>query len=438
MVSINSSSKAWFNQIYLNLGNSPGNSPHHHKVEFSYIHLVEKTSVPYRIQVHLPESFREFLVHESGLHQYQVKNPLELAPELRTQRWQTLCDYLSDYSSLDKTTQINVIKLLSSLCLHQAVLDYIPPISEVEIANDSDSATLAFLRAMSDSVLHSDRYLPYDFKKFETIAKNAPTKHKVRIASGLQILVEFAKTVRDVEGAEFWRSTVRKEIQDILPFLDTFNAGLLMSIYYRAAVFIPLLKKDQAKVIAEMDICQSYAESLSGETPEQKIIAYENLSIIGESRTKEALWLKDLDLAEERARKLVERDILDPRYQLELGEVLLKQDKVEEAAQVYRSATRLGPPGTAIAWFMAGQCYQSLGELELAYDCYLACLHCDPLAISAIKRLSKLAPVLGNKNLTAWCQLRLSQLEQEKQKMVAMGSNISAYTTVNSLPKQAA
>ncbi len=438
MFPIESFPKAWLNRIYLDLGNFQAGSPHHYKVEFSYNHLVNQTSVPYQVQVSLPESFREFLIRESGLYQYQVKNPLELPPELLTQRWQTLCEHLTNYSALTRATQVKLIKLLSSLCFHQAVLEYVPPMSAVEIARDSDSATLAFLRAMSNLILHSDRHSPYNLKELETIAQNAPAGHIVRITAGLQILVELAKTFRDLEGAEFWRSIVTQEIETIRPSLDAFTAGLLMSVYYRAAVFVPLLKKEQEKVIAEMDLCQAYAESLRGETQEQQIIAYENQSIIGESRTKEALWLRDFDLAEERARKLVERDILDPRYRLELGEVLLKRRRVEEAAQAYRCATRLGPPGTAVAWFMVGQCYQSLGELDLACDCYLACLHCDPLAISAVKRLSKVAPVLGDEKLACWCQLRLSQLEQEKQKRAALGSNLPAYIPAVPTSMQAA
>lgn len=438
MFSIDSSLKACFHQVYLDLGNFQGGSPHHYKVEFSYNNLVNQTSTPYQVQVYLPESFREFLIRESGLYQYQVKNPLNLANELRTPRWQTLCDYLNNYQELNKSSQIRIIKLLSSLCFHEAVLEYVPPISEAEIASDFDNATLAYLRAMSNLVSHSDRHLPYSFKELEIIAQNSPGGHMARITAGLQILVELAKTFKDVEGAEYWHSIVVKEIEAITPSLDSFNAGLLMSVYYRAVVFIPLLKKNKSEVIKQMNLCQSYGESLSSETQEQQIISYENLSIIGESRTKEALWLRDFDLAEERARSLIERDTLDPRYRLELGEVLLKRGKVEEAAKVYRSATRLGPPGTAVAWFMAGQCYQSLGELDLAYDCYLNCLRWDPLAISAVKRLSQIAPDLGDEKIALWCQLRLSQLEEEKEKMAAVGSNLPAYVPAVSMPMQTA
>ncbi|RUR74217.1 tetratricopeptide repeat protein [Chlorogloeopsis fritschii PCC 9212] len=427
MFSIESSPKAWLHQVYLDLGNFQAVSPHHYKVQFNYNHLVEQTSVPYQVQIILPESFRECLIRESGLYQYQVKNPLELAPELRTPRWQILCDYLTNYSGLTKATQILVIRLLSSLCFHQAVVDYVPPISEAELKSDPNNATLYFLRAISNLTIEADRYLPYNFKELEIIAYNAPSGHITKILAGLQIVVQLARTLKDLQGAEYWREIVTKELDSTLSSLDDFTAKLLMSVYYRSCVFVPLLKKEKEKVIAEMDLCQSYAESLIPENHEQEIVAYENRSNIQESRTKEALWLRDFDLAEERARQLVERNISDPRYRLELGEVLLKREKIEEAAQVYRSATRLGPPGTAVAWFMAGQCYQSLGDVQLAYDCYLACLHFDPLAISAVKRLSRVASFLGDRKIVSWCELRLSQLEQEKQNMVATGSNAPAY-----------
>lgn len=54
-------------------------------------------------------------------------------------------------------------------------------------------------------------------------------------------------------------------------------------------------------------------------------------------------------MAESRARHLVEMEPLYPRYRLQLGEILLKQRKIEGEAKMYRSAARLGPPGTPIA-----------------------------------------------------------------------------------------
>jgi tetratricopeptide (TPR) repeat protein len=133
------------------------------------------------------------------------------------------------------------------------------------------------------------------------------------------------------------------------------------------------------------------------------------------SRVKEALLLEDIDLAEERVRKIVELDPFYSVYRLELGEVLIKQGKFEEACKIYRSAARLGPPGTAIAWFMAGQCHEKLGEIDIACDCYLASVEMDELAISAVERINKLAPNLGNSALVNWSNIRLLQLREEEK-----------------------
>jgi Flp pilus assembly protein TadD len=92
-----------------------------------------------------------------------------------------------------------------------------------------------------------------------------------------------------------------------------------------------------------MDLCESYAKGLPCKNEAQQIVAYENQNIVLESRTKEALWLGNLDLAEERARRLAQRDALDSKYQGELGEVLVKRGKIAEAAQAFHAAIRLGP-----------------------------------------------------------------------------------------------
>ena len=128
------------------------------------------------------------------------------------ERWQILCEYITNYPTLTKSTQVKVIKLLFSLCFHQAVLEYVPPMSAAEIASDSDNATLAFFRAMSNLMLHVDRYLPYSLKELETIAQNAPVGNIVRVSAGLQVLVELAKTWKDLEGAQLWRSIVEQDI----------------------------------------------------------------------------------------------------------------------------------------------------------------------------------------------------------------------------------
>ncbi|MFN6516560.1 MAG: tetratricopeptide repeat protein [Nostoc sp. CreGUA01] len=436
---INTSPIAWLYRPYLDLGIFNGGLPHLYGIEFSYFNLINKSPVNYGTQVIYPPSFRESLLQETGMQQYKIDNPLELPNELRTKRWNNLCEHLTHYQELKLTTKIKVISLLRNLCLHKAVLDYIPEMSEAEIASESILAKLALYRATSNFSLSEDQGIlkEKDLEQFEKIANYAAPESATRLSAALQLVVQYAKNFRSLEKSNFWREIATNEIQNLQPLLDDFSYKILVSVYYRAVVFVPLLQKDKHKVIQEMDICQSYAESLTTENENQQIVALENQCIVLESRTKEALWLHDLDLAEDRARKLTQMSPLEPRYCLELGEILIKQGKIEEAAKIYRSAARLGPPGTAIAWFMAGQCYEKLGELDIACDCYLASIQMDSLAISAVERLNRLAPNLGNSALVNWSNIRLSEL-REQQKNIASQPRTSYIPEASSELKRAA
>ena len=146
------------------------------------------------------------------------------------------------------------------------------------------------------------------------------------------------------------------------------------------------------------------------DTPETR--AEWSLLILGinESRTKEALLLGKLDVAEDWARRAVRHAPSDPRGYLELGQVLIEQQRVRDALDSYRLAVRFGPPGTEIAWFMIGQCLEALDEPEHACDAYLASLDLDPLAISAAERLSEVAAKGGSPDLAAWARARVATL----------------------------
>ncbi|MBE9208648.1 tetratricopeptide repeat protein [Nostoc sp. LEGE 06077] len=417
MTTLNGSPIAWLNRQYFDLGLLNGGKPHHYGIEFSYNSLISNTTLPYTVQVNISPFFRESLVKETGMFQYHVDHPLQLAKELRTERWEKFCEYLANYQELPNLTKLRVMNLLRSLCFHRVVKEYIPEISSAEIASDVELATLAWCRALSSLITHfDDRTFDY-IQEIEAIATHAPSGSKVKINAGLQMVVEYAKTFGDLAAAEFWREVVTKDIQELKPSLNDFEFNLLMSMYYRSVSFVPFLRRDKQKVVEEMDLCESHARSLNPENELQQIVARENLSLCMESRSKESIWLKDLALAEERVRLIVQLEPLEPRYHLELAEVLTKQGKLEEAAKVYRSATRLGPPGTPVAWFMAGQCHEKIGELELASDCYLASLQIEPEAISVVKHLSNIAPRLGNPGLVNWSNLRLAELEEEQQKL---------------------
>lgn len=418
---LNQSFVTWINQPLLNLGNSNGGPWHLYKIEQSYRNLVEgnKNLVNPVTIVH-PSSFRDSLIRESRLFEYQVCNPLQLADELRTERWNVLCDYVSRYPELDLITQDQVIALLSSLCLYEAVLEYIPDISESEINNNNILANLAFAKAISKLMLRSDAGGSENVQDLEKIAHHAPLGTVTRFNAAGELLALSAKVFGDFQATEYWSRFFSEALSHLKPSLTTFQQKRLTSVYHRAAVFIPFLQGNKEAVVREMDFCQSLAEELMGESQNEieQRFAHENLSTVFESRLKEALWLGELDLAEHRAKKNVAMEPLYSRYHLQLGEVLLKLGKFEEASKVYRRAARLGPPGTAIAWFMAGQCHEQLGELETACDCYSASVEKDHLAISAVEKLNQLGQSLGNFALVNWSEIYLTELQAAQKRYI--------------------
>lgn len=60
--------------------------------------------------------------------------------------------------------------------------------------------------------------------------------------------------------------------------------------------------------------------------------------------------------------------------------------------------------------FMGGQCWEELGELDAACDCYMEALAIDPMAISAAERLRDLAPALSDRGVEAWSARCLERL----------------------------
>lgn len=412
--SLDDSFITWMNRPYLDMGDVNTAPLHVYGISYAYSQMVGNTIIGAPLTLIHPISFRESLIREYRLFKYQVTNPLDLADELRTERWNTLCDYLTNYQELAPIIQFRVISLLSSLCLHKAVLQYVPQLCESDIASSNILANLALQRALSNLMIQPDAGNLDNIKEFETIAKQAPLDSHERFGSANSLVVLYAKTFRNLKATEYWVNETSKTLDHLKPLLNNFEQKRLQSVYIRAAVFVHLLQGDKQEVVQQMNLCQSLAEELTEESTndQERMLAHENLTTVFESRVKEASWLGNFELAEERAQKMVQMEPLYSKYHLQLGEILINQSKFEEAAKIYRSAARLGPPGTAIAWFMAGQCHEKLGDIDIACDCYLASVEMDELAISAVERLHKLAHYLRNSALVKWSEMRLLELKK--------------------------
>jgi tetratricopeptide (TPR) repeat protein len=379
-------------------------------LEFDCRSLVEEQCLPW-FWSSLNPSFREAVVADSGLFRYGVGNPLELDRELWTDRWEMLCGYLAEFPSLEPDRQVRVARLLNRMCFFRYTRDLIPADVAARAHESESRSALSWLRAMAGYRLWmEDLDDSYSLDEFERLADSAPPG-LMRINVLYQMVVQNVKEKADLAATEHWQELHRAAIDAARPDLDEHDYLMAMSRSYRVAAFIPQLRRDRDGVVRDMDLAEQYARQMDRGTEVQRAYARELLYPVGESRIKEALWLKDLDLALQRAVAHRDAHRLDARVWVHCGEVYVRRDEMAEALGCFREAARLAPPGGEVARFMAGQCYEELGELDAALDAYLAALRADPLGISSAEGLLRVSEALGS-GVRFWAAEVLNDLER--------------------------
>ena len=400
--------KAWLYRPYIDLGagGADGNI-HVQGTIFAKRALLERKPYP-RIHGLINPSFRRAVVREARLPAYTVADPLQLPEELRTEGWRALCHALENFSAIEPEERVTALWLLHRMCLHGAILHHAPNPPDQDVRRSEAYASIAYMRGLAHFAFANDGAAELDTSELERVAKLAPPGSWAQTEATYHLAAAAAKLRYDPQRLRHWSAEHRRSIDAAHADEHTFNK--LMSRFHRMYAFVPQFERDWAGMTAEMDLAEAYAEKMNGDTPETRLERMTLGLAICESRTKELLVLRDLDRAESWARRAVERCPHDPRGWLELGQVLIERDKVEEALAAYREAVRFGPPGTEIAWFMAGQCCEALDDPEQAADAYLAALDVDPLAISAAQRLAELAPGL-DPIIGQWAQARVQDLQ---------------------------
>jgi tetratricopeptide (TPR) repeat protein len=181
-----------------------------------------------------------------------------------------------------------------------------------------------------------------------------------------------------------------------------FVARLLESRFHRGMGFLPQAAGDREAMIRTMDIAERQARDLAPTSAAEEILYRENLHAVLESRTKEALWLNDLDLAASRAAELTRMDPYDSKAWVELGQVHYRQENWQRAADAYVVAAILGPPASSVGRYMAGVCFRKLGLDFLAAFLFKETLEMDPFGISSRQEIFDLPDFAALDTLKQW------------------------------------
>lgn len=399
---------------YFDLSDAAPGVPYHVKgVEFGTKAVLEDRPYP-RIQSALNPSFRGLLCAASSQPAYDTENPLDIDPSIRSPRWGAMCEMVRHFADLPIRQQVRLSWLLGKLCFQQFLLTLIAPLDAITVASSPDAASLGYLRALARYRLWLDgepAYQDYTIDEFRVIAENAPPGI-AKIDAHYHMAAQSVKHANAADAVEFWQIRHMNAIEATKPELDDVTANIVMSRYYRVAGFLPQMRRDKAGVVRDMQLAEDFAMAVPRTDAISAAAADEILYPVLESRTKEALWMGDIDSADERTVRLLALSPCDPRAWLHRAQVLMAREDLEGALGAYRNSARYAPPGGEVALFMAGQCLEALDEPQLACDSYLAALSIDPLGISAVERIVALAPSLGSDPIEKWSRQRLAELER--------------------------
>jgi tetratricopeptide (TPR) repeat protein len=370
-------------------------------IEQYWLSFADATRPRFVLQRMLPRPFRSNLLIEAGFPEYQVEDPRDLPDRLRTPRWSAVCEALDHWPELTRDRQCRLVLILHALCFYQLISGLVRDVHDSEIGEDADFAELAYRRASARYVLNlPDRVADYghaDLSQLERIATKAPREEPAALNAALQILVHKAKTAAPTHDLVAWQAHAERVLDGVVRKAGKFAGTLLLSRYYRAASFVPQSRGDRVEVVRMMDLAEQHARSMVPAGEAQELLQRENLYPVLESRTKEALWLGDLDLALDYARRLIELDPYDSRAWLELGQIRLERKECAAAAEAYAAAATLGHPSSAVGRHMAGLCFRDLGQPLLAAFFFKSAIDVDTRAISPHDEIQQLPalPVLA-------------------------------------------
>ena len=408
---LNSRLSLWMLRPYLDLTPVESGPLHVQCIEEGWRAFADEACPRFLPQRAMPPGFRLQLGEEAGAS-YAVNDPRQLPEHLRSERWRVLCAHLDNWNDLSRDRQCRLASLLHSMCLYSLLLQLIPETDEGVHSNDADAIHLAFWRAsagfMNKQLKKAKGFEHEDMDLFRRVALSAANPIPDSFNATAKIFVHMAKTRAPVDELAKWGSLFEKALQSTVPGMDEFETGLYTSRFYRGFGFLPQRNGDKHEVVRVMDLAERHARAMKPVTPAQSVLYRENLHAMLESRTKEALWLGDRDLALQRALGVVEVDPFDAKAWAEVGQIRFLREEWREASEAYATAAMLGPPASAVGRYMLGACLRKLELPLVAALLFKDTLEADPLGVSPRVQIRDLPDLAALDVLKRWSDVTVA------------------------------
>lgn len=350
---------------------------------------------PLWVQRRNPPGFRDDVISEAGYEGIPSSDALDL-----------LDDCNAHWGQLPTPLRVSVARTLMQMGEQETV---------VSLLHGTDTPQLQTLLISAQVALHRTGHLAdIDAHGLFDLCRNigANGAHPIEVRCTARIAA-FLLGIQAFAGTD--AATVYEELLAIdgeLSARGDFAGAMMRSRVWRAAAMYPHSRGDFARMRGQMEVAEQFALEARASNGLEEFLRTENLFSVYESRVKESLAVGDTAAALRFAVRLCELFPTNATARIEYGEVLLASGNASGAAVQYSLAAGYSPPGGAVAWFMAGECFAAAGAQDKALACYLCSSKDDDQAISAIRRAqqrSQASPAAAA--LSAWAHEALGTLE---------------------------
>ncbi|MFG1270118.1 hypothetical protein V5F40_19390 [Xanthobacter sp. DSM 14520] len=347
----------------------------------------------------MPET-RVALCQAAGRGDLAIVHPREVPLSLRNDRWSTLVDTLAKWDDLSTTKKVAAVGLLLSLGLYKCAFDLLRNHNAITRGVCWETR---HLEAFVEYILFAGSgWFAYQPTRFIEVAKGASVGSRAKFTSLVVLGVHAAKYDRDVAASANWFALAREALA---PLRDRCPIGFSNIIWesrlLRAEAFVPFLRGDFEHSIEILQKSLELSEDASADCVAQGIARAENIQTIRQTLSKTFCHAGRLEDALSSSRAYVDCDPCDGGGHLELGDILLRMGEYNGAIEHYTIAASLGPPGSFIGHFMAGECFSRMGKENSAAIELLFSIDSDPEGTSPRRALADLLERRALEPLTA-------------------------------------
>ncbi|HEV3319925.1 MAG TPA: hypothetical protein VG053_09415 [Solirubrobacteraceae bacterium] len=353
------------------------------------------------LQRMLPPAFRQSLCQQAGLPAYDVWDPLQLDERHWTPRWEDICTGLAHFDHLEIEERVLLMRVLMMLAMWEALIYYLPDYADCRERPTDAEATLSYLYAFAEHMLHlgapRGAYTP---RRIERVARRAPRGSRAAFAAQSKMLIYSARFAPSADDATAWAQRARESLEGFDYSPNSYSGLMWWSRFHRAVAYVPYLRGDCEGALRHMSIAETYGRRLLPRTSDEQVLKSENLYTILESTAKTLIDAGRLVEAEAVTLRSMRYNPWDSKTSLELGNIRFRLGKHRLAAEAYEAAACIGPPGTEIAAYLAGEARMYMGERESARHLFLLSLTADHHGRSPRRRLDDLEPATAKSSAT--------------------------------------